>query len=329
MSEEDLSDRLREHSSLFSSMVELIPAKYYVMKDYDEDLTVNSTKFHQNRSSKTPRQAVKEATKRAKKLKLDPAAQKSIRQLQSEAAEKEANEESGATGSEAVSVEKIKSVNLEELRERLRNKLDELGSRSKKSAKKIEGEGGKKLTKTKVDKSKKTRSNQRDGRSMHSCRSLRGDRKSVLSSDKDGTTIFSKFDFSTGDVGEWKCRQKKPSCKKLLRQAQEKHKQMEDLASTDKRKAEQLQEKDKWRQAIDKAVGTKKKDNPKLLRKTVKRQEKKKQRSQQKWQEEKERQDERKRKVQTRREKHLQERIDQKKAKGHGKMRHSKQKIMH
>ena len=316
MSEQDLITRLRGHSALFSSMVELIPAKYYVMNDLEEKGVENFTKFHQNRSRKAPRQAVKEATKKAKRLRLDPSAQKSIRQLQAEvvactAMEKEENDESIP---ETISVERIKSVKLEELRERLRKKLDELRSRSNRPSKKAEGKSGKKARKMKQE--KKSRKIDQSSKLADSSKNLTEvEHKSVLDSDHEDRVMFSKFDFSACELGEWKCQQRKVDYKKLLREAKEKSKQTQEMMKVDKEKAEQMQEKYKWRQAIDKAVGTKKKDDPKLLQKTIKRREKLKQQSRQKWQEQKQRLEEQKKKKQARREKHLRERIELKKAK--------------
>lgn len=77
--EGDLENRLKAHSDYFTSMVELIPAKFYVIKDDlpDEEggggETVSDSKFWVNKRARAPKQPVKEATKKAKRLKLDPA----------------------------------------------------------------------------------------------------------------------------------------------------------------------------------------------------------------------------------------------------------------
>ena len=326
MSGEDLITRLRGHSALFLSMVELIPAKHYVMKDLDEGEVERLTKFHQNRSRSAPRQAVKEATKKAKRLRLDPLAQKSIQQLQAEvggcnATEKGENDEPVP---ETFSVEKIKSVNLEELRERLRKKMDELRSKSNRPPKKTEGKSRKNTRKTKQE--GKARKGPREKKSANRSKSLpKVERKSALNSDED-RVMFSRFDFSSSEPGEWKRQQRKVDYKKLLRQAKERSELTQDLMEVDEQKAGQMQETFKWRQAIDKAVGAKKKDDPKLLQKTIKRREKLKKRSQQKWQEKEQQLEEQKKKKQAQKDKHLKERIELKKAKSLGRKTKTKKK---
>ena len=80
--EGDLESRLKAHSNYFASMVELIPAKFYVIKEDlpdDEDGEGGGgmdSKFWVNKRARAPKQAVKEATKKAKRLKLDPASHK-------------------------------------------------------------------------------------------------------------------------------------------------------------------------------------------------------------------------------------------------------------
>lgn len=320
--------RLRGHSALFSSMVELIPAKHYVMKDLDEGEVERLTKFHQNRSRRAPRQAVKEATKKAKRLRLDPLAQKGIQQLQAEAGGCNATEkgENDEPVPETFSVEKIKSANLEELRERLRKKLDELRSQSKRSPKKTEGKSGKNSGKAKQER-KACKVHQENKSANRSKKLPKVEHKSVLSSDDDEDRVmFSKFDFSSSEPGEWKRRQRKVDYKKLLRQAKERSEVTQELMEVDEQKAGQMQETYKWRQAIDKAVGAKKKDDPKLLQKTIKRREKLKQQSRKKWQEKEQQLEEQKKKKQAQREKHLKERIELKKAKNLGRKSKNKKK---
>ena len=78
--EGDLDSRLKAHSDYFTSMVGLIPAKFYVIKEDlldDEGDDVGGgremdSKFWVNKRARAPKQTVKEATKKAKRLKLDP-----------------------------------------------------------------------------------------------------------------------------------------------------------------------------------------------------------------------------------------------------------------
>ncbi|KAJ3999054.1 surfeit locus protein 6-domain-containing protein [Lentinula boryana] len=75
---------LEQHNDTFETLLKLIPAKYYIVQDLTEEQA--ASKFQQNKKKqKAPKQAIKEASKKAKKEKLDPANQKNIVDLQNEA----------------------------------------------------------------------------------------------------------------------------------------------------------------------------------------------------------------------------------------------------
>ncbi|KAI0316651.1 surfeit locus protein 6-domain-containing protein [Amylostereum chailletii] len=75
---------LQCHNSTFESLLKLIPARYYLVQDDVDDQEVS--KYHKNKKkNQAPKQAIKEASKKARREKLDPANNKSILDLQSEA----------------------------------------------------------------------------------------------------------------------------------------------------------------------------------------------------------------------------------------------------
>ncbi|XP_014210733.1 surfeit locus protein 6 homolog [Copidosoma floridanum] len=98
-----------------------------------------------------------------------------------------------------------------------------------------------------------------------------------------GHMVFSKFDFS--DIGT----KKKPvktekDPKKLLEHLTEKKKKLKELIqSGDKEKALEIKEKDAWKAALAKSTGEKVKDDPELLKRTIKREEQRKLKSKRKW----------------------------------------------
>lgn len=94
-----LSDRLSRDVQIFDSLLKLIPAKFYVM-DKTED---PHGKFQHNKRKKAPKQAIKDATKKAKKAKLDPNNIKSIAELQEEKAKQLEEEEEEEEQSESES----------------------------------------------------------------------------------------------------------------------------------------------------------------------------------------------------------------------------------
>ncbi|XP_058799166.1 surfeit locus protein 6 homolog [Phymastichus coffea] len=98
-----------------------------------------------------------------------------------------------------------------------------------------------------------------------------------------GNMVFSKFDFS--EIGTKKKLTKiEKDPKKILLQLEEKKKKIKELEEAgEKEKAEEYKEKEAWKAALAKAVGEKVKDDPELLKRTIKREEQKKKRSQKKW----------------------------------------------
>ncbi|KAJ2976306.1 hypothetical protein NUW54_g11586 [Trametes sanguinea] len=79
-----LQESLEKHNAAFESLLRLIPAKYYLVPD-DVDEQLASKYMKNSKKQKAPKQAIKEASKKAKKEKLDPANNKTILDIQSEA----------------------------------------------------------------------------------------------------------------------------------------------------------------------------------------------------------------------------------------------------
>lgn len=74
---------LEAHNSTFETLLNLIPAKYYLVQDLSEEQI--ASKFQKNsKKQKAPKQAIKEASKKAKRDKLDPANNKTLVEIQQE-----------------------------------------------------------------------------------------------------------------------------------------------------------------------------------------------------------------------------------------------------
>ncbi|KAG1739639.1 surfeit locus protein 6-domain-containing protein [Suillus occidentalis] len=84
---EVLRASVEAHNDTFEALLNLIPAKYYLPKDdHDGDDNIPSKYQKHSKNKKAPKQAAKEASKKARRDKLDPANQKSVIDLQNEAA---------------------------------------------------------------------------------------------------------------------------------------------------------------------------------------------------------------------------------------------------
>ncbi|CAL1709760.1 unnamed protein product [Somion occarium] len=80
-----LQSSLEAHNATFEALLNLIPARYYLVQELSEEQI--ASKYQKNsKKQKAPKQAIKEATKKAKRDKLDPANNKTIVELQREAA---------------------------------------------------------------------------------------------------------------------------------------------------------------------------------------------------------------------------------------------------
>ena len=318
-----LEERLRHHSATFETMVELIPAKYYTVQD---DSVQFNNKYWVNRKQRAPKQSVKEASKKAKRLNLDPDSHKSFRELQEEEARREAGNERGEESEEeeelndytrlqnGFSVERVKSGDLNELREKLKAKVEEL--RGKRKARDTEEGNAQKRQKRQDRKQRKKemrlKEKQRKTSRQAPKSSIKDSRPSL--EDKSGKIVYSKFDFST-PVKDWEPAGKKKDYKKLLAKAEATQRRLEELKKKDEKKGEDLEEKLNWQKAVELAKGTKLKDNPKQLKKTIKRLGKKKNRSQKQWEERMKQEKQMREKRQELRRKHLQERTEEIKAK--------------
>lgn len=319
-----LESRIREHSSLFSSMVELIPAKYYVFNE--EEFLQSSKYFHKKKRPQMSEQDAKEARIKAKKARLDPTALRTVGQIEKEA--KDDTNSQGVSGEGhdnnvhsdceplKLNLERIESVPLSELRERLKNKIRE--HRLKRKAPIQDGnadvQNGEIITKKmKREKFKQKKAKEKKGRSVAQTSASNLHKIQDKAIDDDNLVQFNKFDFGTS--GKSDKTKKQNNLKKLLSKAEECQQKIAKIVEQDPSKGREIKEKIKWQQALDKAQGIPRKDDPLLLQKTLKKKEKQKKVSQKKWQERLEHQKQRKEKQQEKRRKHIQERIDVKKSK--------------
>ncbi len=338
---------LQQRSACFANMVELIPAKYYIVRDEEAQ---QDGKYWQNKKLKAPRQAVKEATKRAKRLKLDPESHRSVQELKQEADRKEEGEgeelneedddqsegemdfggqldthhdsqaEPGRKGHTSdgrvgISVEKIKSGDLNELRDRLKQRIAELRGKRKaddpdkpveSSHKRQKLMERRNLKQKKRKKLKERKSKAAQGRERES--------GTTLVKDENGQVVFNKFDFSA-PTQDWESEPTKKDYQKLLAKAEAKKKRLETIKRKDEEAGLQLSTDLNWEKALEMAGGTKPRDDPQLLKKTIKRLGKKKDQSRKTWQERARHEQQTKDKRQEVRKKHVQERIQQIKAK--------------
>ncbi|KAJ2804478.1 hypothetical protein H4R20_002494 [Coemansia guatemalensis] len=123
-------------------------------------------------------------------------------------------------------------------------------------------------------------------------------------------------------------KKKSFNVKQQLAKVENKKKEIAELRKADSTKADKIEEKDKWNKALDLAKGEKVKDDSKLLRKTIRRNEQQKKKSSREWGERKEQVADKLKERATKRETNLQVRIDAKKMKKQGKSKKAIQRTL-
>ncbi|KAJ3005607.1 surfeit locus protein [Thoreauomyces humboldtii] len=311
---DQLQTHLAEHIRCFDAMVELIPPKYYFAKiDVDADLV---GKHLYNKKGKAPKQEIKDATKKAKKSKLDPESSQSVLEIQSDnlkaiAAQTttttpKAGGKSGTSAARlapnglAAPVIALPASSIGELQEKLKLRIQEL--RSKRKAAPLDEDGKEEAPKSRQEilEARATRKQERkagiqlkkekrrkldDTTGMSTAPSPSKPAPSP-SAGKKGSTVtedvsFGKLDF--GVVEPSKKRKGPTDIAGQLKQAEAKKQKLEKLKETNKEKAESIMESATWTKVLKQAEGEKVKDDVKLLKKSVKRKEATKQKSAAVW----------------------------------------------
>lgn len=322
-----METRLESHSAYFSSMVALIPQQFYSVKDQDQK--ASDSKYWVNKKQpRAPKQAVKEASKKAKRLKFDLESQNTLESRKEEPTiedkdgeehDEEVGEEEGVSRGSGFSVENVRSRNLNDLQERLKRKIEELRGKRKTRDFEEPDEIAQKRLKRAERKKRKKEMRQKKKQKVTSKADESTSQRPCIKDEESGRLVFSKFDFTTPQsvqpFSSTSTGKKKKDYRKLLAKAEAAQKKLEEIKEKDEQKGEELQEKLQWQRAVEKAKGNKLKDDPKLLKKTVKRIEKKKEKSRKQWSKRQKVEEQSKEKRQERRTKNIKARTEQIKAK--------------
>lgn len=306
-------ERLISHSGCFNSLLDLIPPKYYFADGENEQ----GTKFFKNKKNKAPKQAVKEASKKAKLLRLDPSNHKTVIELQTTESSTRKREGESSNGP-LVSVEDVDCSNIHDLRVKLQQRIGLL--RKKRKAPSTGDSGPEKPTKKAKRKSKEDKKSQRVKRGSNVVQ-LNGkvtEKSKETITNNDGKIVFSKFDFTsdmTATDPSSMGKMKKKNYKKLLEKAEDRNKKLQEMRKTDGEKAKEIVQKEAWRKAFRKSEGMKQKDDPALLRKSLKRKEKLKSKREKEWKGRVDNQAKQMKEKQQQRQKNIKERIEDKKKK--------------
>jgi len=312
--QQKLYNSVLETSRFFTSLVELLPAKFYLSQKDEEEESVFNPKMKKRK--KKPPADKKFLAKKAKLLKLDPSQHKTITELQEEVEKKEKELAKDTqivampTKIQPINVSEVASTqSLADLHDKLHAKMNQLrGNRKVVPESKVNERKRKNIEKKKLSNEKKKK--EKESSNIKISNAIETKAMNNNNSNKNGNdgndVVFSKFDFATGVKREPK--KKKKDLKQLLSIAETKESELKLLEETDAEKAKEAKQEMCWDSALQKAGGTKLKDNPKLLKKTLKRKEKEKSKSEKQWNDRMETVEKKKEEKQKLRKQHLKER---------------------
>lgn len=317
-----MEQRLRSHSAHFLAMVALIPAQYYTARE-EEDETLSSGKSKKETRFWRNKKAGHQLKHSRKSLHTVPGDQQ-----EEEDMELRENGRTNATITgtrKQFSIEGVKSTSLSELQQRLHKKIEEVSTKRsvgdtntqttrRKRRRRREAEGGPTRKQQRLEEKQKRREKVKKEQEAKQKREVvkTGGTSNVAKTGIDSIQFsFNQFEFTQSSTK----RSRRKNYQALIAKAEAKQNQLEELTRQDQEMGDVAQEKEKWTKAVRMARGEKLKDDPTLLRKTVKRLEKKKQTHKKKWGERMKAESLRKDAQQKKRQQNIHERTEKIKAK--------------
>ncbi|KAI9278104.1 surfeit locus protein 6-domain-containing protein [Sporodiniella umbellata] len=352
---DSLSERLSRDVQIFDDLLRLIPANMYVRDKPDPSDTKFQHNKRKKAPKQEVKEATKKA-KKAKldpanaKTVMDVQKEKA-EELAKEQEAKQADEETESmemdasgfssladdasittestqqSAQESAPLQPMEKSDISQLRNRLHERINQLRQKRnapgastanprsrddiltarnkkkedrKKAIKAQKEKGSKPATEELVHVEKKTNTN--------------NNQRSADSIKMDGDVFFGKL-----NVGKDQHKKKGPTdAKTQLKQAEAKKDKLEKLKQEDKEKAKEMADKEQWNKALSLATGEKLKDDTKLLKKTVKRQEKIKTKSANEWKQRIDKKNYEEKKAIKKREENIKAKIDEKKNKRMG-----------
>jgi len=322
-------------NAYFKYILDLVPSAFYFDKESKEKITESATPpgtSAKPESRKRPNELSDRA--KAKRAKYDPDQVRTVTKMQEMLIEKEqvSKKQKDKKGN---SNDQLKSSveSVDDLREKLQRKID--GMREKRSGGKLDKLEAKKLKRREsklklrirreAEKKKKSNDNSHKGPQLNG----KAERPKEASPppgkpifNKEGKMVYSKFDFSEKNKKEESGSKK--NYKKLLEKVEKERSELKELKKSDIDAAHSKQQKLAWNNALQKAEGVKVKDDPELLKKTIKKQEKLKKKSSKEWadrtekneKKQKDKQDKRLKNIKARKQKKVDTKIKKAKKKG-------------
>lgn len=259
---DEVDQRIDAHCKFLDAMFELVPARFYFHSDTSSAAAAMENKYAKNKKGQAPKQKTKDNTKKAKRMKLDPARQRSNAELLRGAHDFEARSEEAPLPMEA-------------LRERMKSRMEALRHERASSGGGTERHDRPRLKEGRVVAPSRRREDDDAGSAQVEPETeadyefrLKHAAESGLSTEAAMALTASGKHF------------KKTSDRDLLKKAQKFERRLE--GADEKTRLEMTDEHD-WASAMERADGKRVKDDPKLIKKSMKRKENVKKKSQKAW----------------------------------------------
>lgn len=293
----DLKPLIHENSIFFDSLVESIPARFYLPTDDREKPWFQGL----SRSAKaSAKKESRENIKKARRDRLDPEKSSTTLDLLKKSIDAEREKRQNAEGVEAG---ENRTVTYEELRTRLRQKIDQL--RSNRNAKSDENQDPAQEKKS----GKRKREGEKEQKKVKL--KLKEDEEEEEEEEEKKELDPSSVDLTFGyvKIDDGKRKRKGLSKEKQLAKA-EKLKE----AKMDPEKGEIVSKKHSWSAAVSRATGVKVHDDPRILKESMRKEKKLREKHSEQWKERKETVNKLKSDRQKKRSDNISEKTQQKKA---------------
>ncbi|XP_077969128.1 surfeit locus protein 6 homolog [Styela clava] len=321
-----------EINNYFKSVLDMIPAEsYFKQNQSSENVGVKKKRSRKDKKSNMEKEVGLRARKMlAKRRKFEPDQMKTTSQRITKVSDDDFDESSSKKQKHMSQNDDVDGPSVTALRQRLKDKIAEIQlqrnpkNRSQEEIDKIRSRRKKERAKFKMKKKLKIQSVNKPTAELQglpgqkNAAALKTITNGIHSSvNVDGRAVFNKFEF--GDTGNSKkSKRNEHSAKKLttlLAKVESKKEKLENLISSNPEEAETVMKKDTWDKALAKASGTKVKDDPELLKKSIKKEKSIKRQHAKKWKERDQSVQEKMQKKQDRRKRNIQARKDQSKNK--------------
>ncbi|ORX69769.1 SURF6-domain-containing protein, partial [Linderina pennispora] len=302
---DEITASLQKHARVFDDLLGLIPPQFYLPEINEERI---NQKYMKNTKKDTDAKK-KEAARKNKAARLDPDNNKTVQELQAEKLKKKQQQQTDQSEAEMSDVkfdlatedhtpaEPAEAVtpmpassSISDLRTRLHERIQLLRQKRKAPEDDVSREAL-------LEKRQKRRKNNKEAKEKAK-KTGKTTKEQVLGSKApvaatpaaagaNPDDVKDNVFFGTLTTGSKKKGKKSMNARKTLEAVEGKKKELDELKKTDAAKAAKLEEKGKWGKALDLAKGERVKDDTKLLRKTIRREEQQKKKSGREWTERK------------------------------------------